>query len=204
MVLLLLLITSYTKVSFIPSLLCLILCLWQLRDGSSHEGTVTSMEPNEGTFVLHSETTKVLYFNSLCPDGNNSKCLLYIMIYLIMLSLLYMREEVSQFFQLPCEHKIDYSVSLLFVSFLFISWSLGHTHQTETFLTLCLTEGQNKTCPSGWCSWAFSSSTQTGWVLASSSRNSFCGGCFGILTKLPCCFRVILFIYSLFFPKLHW
>ncbi|KAE8023490.1 hypothetical protein FH972_009179 [Carpinus fangiana] len=31
---------------------------YQLRDGSSHQGTVTSMEPNEGTFVLHSETVK--------------------------------------------------------------------------------------------------------------------------------------------------
>uniref|UniRef100_A0A7C8YP45 Signal recognition particle receptor subunit beta n=1 Tax=Opuntia streptacantha TaxID=393608 RepID=A0A7C8YP45_OPUST len=31
---------------------------YQLRDGSSHQGTVTSMEPNDGTFVLHSETTK--------------------------------------------------------------------------------------------------------------------------------------------------
>ncbi|CAK9158159.1 unnamed protein product [Ilex paraguariensis] len=31
---------------------------YQLRDGSSHQGTVTSMEPNEGVFVLHSETTK--------------------------------------------------------------------------------------------------------------------------------------------------
>ncbi|KAF3431237.1 hypothetical protein FNV43_RR25967 [Rhamnella rubrinervis] len=31
---------------------------YQLRDGSSHQGTVTSMEPNEGTFVLHSEQTK--------------------------------------------------------------------------------------------------------------------------------------------------
>ncbi|XP_030961003.1 uncharacterized protein LOC126718461 isoform X1 [Quercus robur] len=31
---------------------------YQLRDGSSHQGTVTSMEPNEGLFVLHSETTK--------------------------------------------------------------------------------------------------------------------------------------------------
>ncbi|KAL3530503.1 hypothetical protein ACH5RR_009825 [Cinchona calisaya] len=31
---------------------------YQLRDGSSHLGTVTSMEPNEGTFVLHTETTK--------------------------------------------------------------------------------------------------------------------------------------------------
>lgn len=31
---------------------------YQLRDGSSHQGTVTSMEPNEGTFVLHSESTK--------------------------------------------------------------------------------------------------------------------------------------------------
>lgn len=33
----------------------------QLRDGSSHQGTVTSMEPNEGTFVLHSEIAKVIY-----------------------------------------------------------------------------------------------------------------------------------------------
>lgn len=31
---------------------------YQLRDGSSHQGTVMSMDPNEGTFVLHSETTK--------------------------------------------------------------------------------------------------------------------------------------------------
>ncbi|KAI4340739.1 hypothetical protein MLD38_025548 [Melastoma candidum] len=31
---------------------------YQLRDGSSHLGTVTSMEPNEGTFFLHSEATK--------------------------------------------------------------------------------------------------------------------------------------------------
>ncbi|KAG9145383.1 hypothetical protein Leryth_008303 [Lithospermum erythrorhizon] len=31
---------------------------YQLRDGSTHQGTVTSMEPNEGTFVLHSETTQ--------------------------------------------------------------------------------------------------------------------------------------------------
>ncbi|GAB4845711.1 hypothetical protein Ancab_039114 [Ancistrocladus abbreviatus] len=31
---------------------------YQLRDGSSHQGTVTSMEPNEGTFVLHSEKDK--------------------------------------------------------------------------------------------------------------------------------------------------
>ncbi|KAL0004262.1 hypothetical protein SO802_011823 [Lithocarpus litseifolius] len=31
---------------------------YQLRDGSSHQGTVTSMEPNEDLFVLHSETTK--------------------------------------------------------------------------------------------------------------------------------------------------
>ncbi|XP_052623225.1 uncharacterized protein LOC128128403 [Lactuca sativa] len=32
--------------------------LIQLRDGSSHQGTVTSMEPNEGLFVLNSETSK--------------------------------------------------------------------------------------------------------------------------------------------------
>nr|DAD36048.1 TPA_asm: hypothetical protein HUJ06_006687 [Nelumbo nucifera] len=31
---------------------------YQLRDDSSHQGTVTSMEPNEGTFILHSESTK--------------------------------------------------------------------------------------------------------------------------------------------------
>lgn len=31
---------------------------YQLRDGSSHQGTVTSMDPNEGSFVLHSESTK--------------------------------------------------------------------------------------------------------------------------------------------------
>ncbi|XVF52286.1 hypothetical protein PTKIN_Ptkin05aG0007000 [Pterospermum kingtungense] len=33
---------------------------YQLRDGSSHQGTVTSMEPNEGTFVLNSESNKFL------------------------------------------------------------------------------------------------------------------------------------------------
>ncbi|KAJ0095970.1 hypothetical protein Patl1_16097 [Pistacia atlantica] len=31
---------------------------YQLRDGSYHQGTVTSMEPNEGTFVLHTESSK--------------------------------------------------------------------------------------------------------------------------------------------------
>ncbi|XP_044489951.1 signal recognition particle receptor subunit beta-like [Mangifera indica] len=31
---------------------------YQLRDGSYHQGTVTSMEPNEGTFVLHTEITE--------------------------------------------------------------------------------------------------------------------------------------------------
>ncbi|CAH8292700.1 unnamed protein product [Eruca vesicaria subsp. sativa] len=31
---------------------------YQLRDGSSHQGTVTSMEPNEGTFIFHTENSK--------------------------------------------------------------------------------------------------------------------------------------------------
>ncbi|KAK4374461.1 hypothetical protein RND71_005138 [Anisodus tanguticus] len=31
---------------------------YQLRDGSAHQGTVTSMEPNEGSFILHSERDK--------------------------------------------------------------------------------------------------------------------------------------------------
>ncbi|MCL7038749.1 hypothetical protein MKW94_015009 [Papaver nudicaule] len=31
---------------------------YQLRDGSAHQGTVTSMDPNEGTFVLHSESSE--------------------------------------------------------------------------------------------------------------------------------------------------
>lgn len=31
---------------------------YQLRDGSSHQGTVTSMEPNDDMFVLHSEIDK--------------------------------------------------------------------------------------------------------------------------------------------------
>ncbi|KAL6956786.1 hypothetical protein U1Q18_017095 [Sarracenia purpurea var. burkii] len=31
---------------------------YQLRDGSFHRGTVTSLEPNEGKFVLHSELSK--------------------------------------------------------------------------------------------------------------------------------------------------
>lgn len=40
--------------------------LCQLRDGSYHQGTVTSMEPNEGTFALHSETAKVISLNLVC------------------------------------------------------------------------------------------------------------------------------------------
>lgn len=32
----------------------------QLRDGTTHQGAVTSMEPNADTFILHSETSKVL------------------------------------------------------------------------------------------------------------------------------------------------
>ncbi|OIT33745.1 PREDICTED: signal recognition particle receptor subunit beta-like [Nicotiana attenuata] len=31
---------------------------YQLRDGSAHQGTVTSMEPNEDSFILHSERDK--------------------------------------------------------------------------------------------------------------------------------------------------
>ncbi|CAJ1931432.1 unnamed protein product [Sphenostylis stenocarpa] len=31
---------------------------YQLRDGSTHQGTVTSMEPNEGTFILNNEKTR--------------------------------------------------------------------------------------------------------------------------------------------------
>jgi signal recognition particle receptor subunit beta len=31
---------------------------YQLKDGTTHQGAVTSMEPNEGSFVLHSEATK--------------------------------------------------------------------------------------------------------------------------------------------------
>ena len=38
---------------------CLSLLIWQLRDGSSHQGTVTSMEPDIDIFVLHSEADKV-------------------------------------------------------------------------------------------------------------------------------------------------
>ncbi|KAG0578794.1 hypothetical protein KC19_4G049900 [Ceratodon purpureus] len=31
---------------------------FQLKDGTTHQGAVTSMEPNDDTFVLHSESTK--------------------------------------------------------------------------------------------------------------------------------------------------
>ncbi|CAN4094923.1 unnamed protein product [Withania somnifera] len=31
---------------------------YQLRDGSAHQGTVTSMQPNEGSFILYSQTDK--------------------------------------------------------------------------------------------------------------------------------------------------
>ncbi|TQD75715.1 hypothetical protein C1H46_038739 [Malus baccata] len=40
---------------------------YQLRDGSSHQGTVTSMEPNDGYFVLHSENSKGGKENSVHP-----------------------------------------------------------------------------------------------------------------------------------------
>ncbi|PIA47048.1 hypothetical protein AQUCO_01400034v1 [Aquilegia coerulea] len=33
--------------------------IYKLRDGSSHQGSVTSMDPNEGVFVLHSESSKM-------------------------------------------------------------------------------------------------------------------------------------------------
>ncbi|KAF6164095.1 hypothetical protein GIB67_017679 [Kingdonia uniflora] len=39
---------------------------YQLRDGSSHQGTVTSMEPNAGSFVLHSESEKKGKINPVC------------------------------------------------------------------------------------------------------------------------------------------
>ncbi|XP_039116632.1 LOW QUALITY PROTEIN: signal recognition particle receptor subunit beta-like, partial [Dioscorea cayenensis subsp. rotundata] len=35
-----------------------IILFYELRDGTPHHGTVTSMEPNRGTFVLHSELEK--------------------------------------------------------------------------------------------------------------------------------------------------
>uniref|UniRef100_A0A7N0U246 Signal recognition particle receptor subunit beta n=1 Tax=Kalanchoe fedtschenkoi TaxID=63787 RepID=A0A7N0U246_KALFE len=38
---------------------------YQLRGGSAHQGTVTSIDPNEGTFVLHSETEKFMLLMSL-------------------------------------------------------------------------------------------------------------------------------------------
>jgi len=39
----------------------------QLRDGSSHQGTVTSMEENNDTFVLHSEQERVWKLLELIP-----------------------------------------------------------------------------------------------------------------------------------------
>lgn len=57
----------FSSLSTIKSLIINFIPL-QLRDGSSHQGTVTSMEPNEETFVLQiSETTKVMYL-FLCPS----------------------------------------------------------------------------------------------------------------------------------------
>ncbi|GFZ00070.1 signal recognition particle binding protein [Actinidia rufa] len=53
----------YTAIGVVllPTFLFLLdidLTILQLRDGSFHQGTVTSMEPNEGTFVLHYEMSK--------------------------------------------------------------------------------------------------------------------------------------------------
>jgi hypothetical protein len=62
----------------------MILCPCQLRDGSSHQGTVTSMEPNEGTFVLHSETVKVYIltsFGQMIEQRSMPKCIMYIQIF---------------------------------------------------------------------------------------------------------------------------
>ncbi|XP_078431592.1 uncharacterized protein LOC144703316 isoform X2 [Wolffia australiana] len=39
---------------------------YQLRDGSPHQGTVTSMEPNEDWFVLHSESEKKNKIKPVC------------------------------------------------------------------------------------------------------------------------------------------
>ena len=92
---------------------------------------------------------------------------------------------------------VSFLVIILFFYLLFIE---SQSQLNWTFLSFHLTEGKNKACSSGWCSWTFSSSTQARWVLTSSSRNCFRGGCSGILTKLPCCFRVND-CYLFFWPK---
>ncbi|KAI3914743.1 hypothetical protein MKW98_001979 [Papaver atlanticum] len=39
---------------------------YQLRDGSAHQGTVTSVDPNEGNFVLRSESSKKGKIKPVC------------------------------------------------------------------------------------------------------------------------------------------
>jgi len=59
-------------------------------------------------------------------------------------------------------------------------------------LFMSMTDRENEVCTCCWYSWPFSSSTQTRWVLASSSWHGVCCWCFGILTQLECSFRVII------------
>lgn len=134
-------------------------CICQLRDGSSHQGTVTSMEPNEGTFLLHSESAKVIYFNLMCSN-------------------------LTQAVLISNDMKWEYVFQIQ-------PGILGGANPSFSHFFMSSTEGKNKACTCCWCSWSFSSSTQTRRVLASSSWHRVCCWCFGILTQLECSYRVI-------------
>jgi len=171
------------------------LCLCQLRDGSTHQGTVTSMEPNEGTFILHGETAKVISSTQILAwvykfeHLFSMRILCFSSLQIEYVCLLLLVEEY--FWVVKMWWNYVYPIS----SCLFNSCGVRHTitDQILSYVSLVLTEGKDKTCSYCWCTWAFSSSTQTGWVLTSSSWNSLCGWCFRLLTKLPCCLRVIPF-----------
>ena len=45
----------------------------QLRDGTTHQGAVTSMEPNEDTFIFHSEMDKVLQLLTRESSSNRKR-----------------------------------------------------------------------------------------------------------------------------------
>lgn len=134
----------------------------QLRDGSTHQGTVTSMEPNEDTFVLHSESTKVMY--------------------LIWSTFIY--TEIRALKSSWCMNFIVLKLCFIF------------SNKNWAAIFISLAEGENKACSPCWCSWSFSSPTQTRWVFASSSRHSIRCGCLGIPTKLFCSFWVITRPYN--------
>jgi hypothetical protein len=151
------------------------------------------MEPNEDTFILHGEKTKVIVASctQILPWMYGFELSLGMWI----LCFWSLQNEYICLLLLVEECLLVVKICRITCIRLFNNCEVKHTiiDQILSYVSLALTEGQDKTCSYCWCSRAFSSSTQTGWVPASSSWCSLCGWCFGLLTKLPCCLRVIPF-----------